>query len=38
MEPIHTPDCYTEVVRIEGKAYHVIVWNCTEGCPLNAEV
>ena len=38
MEPIHTADCYTEVVKVEGKAYHTLAWNCTDECPLNDEV
>lgn len=38
MEPIHHPDCYTEIKKVEGKAYHMLVWNCVEECPLNYEL
>jgi hypothetical protein len=38
MEPIHHADCYTEIKRMDGKAYHIIVWTCVDECPLNYEV
>ena len=37
-EPIHHADCYTEIRRVEGKAYMELIWNCVEECKLNAEV
>ena len=32
--PLHHPDCYTEVVRIEGKTYHELIWNCVDECKV----
>jgi hypothetical protein len=37
-EPIHHADCYTEIVRVKDKSYHVLEWNCVEECKVNANL
>jgi len=36
-EPIHNADCYTEIRRVEGKAYMELIWNCVDKCPIGGE-
>jgi hypothetical protein len=36
-EPIHNADCYTEIRRVEGKAYMELIWNCVDNCPIGGE-
>ena len=37
IDPIHHADCYTEIVRVTGKAYHQLIWNCVEQCKVGND-